>query len=123
MVKFNPDNKEKLTIGEIFEGAMKATEKEEAKQYLNDYTAHIQKYLDETPDPNGLTAMEIAKQNLGYYSGYYNKEIYERIMELFETEHPVFGKSWPTNEEAYVMGKHWRSHKHNNLQMKREMCR
>jgi hypothetical protein len=103
MIKFNPENKDELTIGEIFSQAQKIKTKEEAKQYLDDYISHIMKETGK--DYN--YASRTAKDNLGYYAGYYNETTNLRIQELFEVEHPIFGKGIPTPEEAWEAGKKW----------------
>lgn len=46
-----------------------------------------------------------ARQNVGYFSGYYNEEKARKIMEVFETSHPIFGSHRPSAQEAYEMGK------------------
>ena len=60
-------------------------------------------------DPNATddnkSALEIAKINLGYFAGYYNSEIQQRVNKLFCTTHPIFGSTCPTSEEAFNMGK------------------
>jgi hypothetical protein len=104
MIKFNPENKDTLTYGEALKPAMEIRDKEEEQQYLCDYAAYIQKFLDEEPDPKGKTATQIAKINIGYFAGYYGSETSARIHELFETVHPIFGKSQPTPEEAIKAG-------------------
>lgn len=108
MTQFNPDNKEVLTYGECLHPAMKITDKEDAKQYFASYVDFIQKHLDKEPNENGLTAEQIAKQNLGYFAGYYDNETRLRVEELFECSHPIFGNAkngTPTPEEAFEMGK------------------
>jgi hypothetical protein len=108
MIKFNPENKEILTYGECLEPAMEITDAEEAKNYLTEYTVYQQKMMDkEKLDYKGLTAEQIAKQNLGYFAGYYNDETRLRIEELFICSHPFFGKAEngiPTNREAFEIG-------------------
>ena len=42
--------------------------------------------------------------NIGYFAGYYSAEIADKTYELFETEHPIFGKTHPTKEEAFRKG-------------------
>ena len=42
--------------------------------------------------------------NIGYCTGYYGSAAADRIMDLFETEHPIFGKTHPTAEEALRLG-------------------
>jgi hypothetical protein len=96
MIRFNPENKDTLTYGEALKPAMEIKNKDEARQYLCDYAAFIQKYLDKEPDPKERTAIQIAKINVGYFAGYYDSETNKRIHELFETEHPIFGKIIPT---------------------------
>jgi hypothetical protein len=103
MVVFNPENKDKLTIGEIFNQARKAQTKEEAKQYLNDYAL----YITEISHSNFESALEIAKENIGYFAGYYEKETYLRILELFETKHPVFGTEYPEASDAWDIDNQW----------------
>ena len=46
-----------------------------------------------------------ALSNIGYISGYYDRETAMRIMETFKTSHPIFGRRLPTPEEAFDMGK------------------
>jgi hypothetical protein len=104
MIKFNPENKEVLTYGEALHPAMKVQDKEEARQYLADYAAFIQKFLEKKPNPQGFTAMEIAMKNIGYFAGYYDAETNRRIQALFDVEHPIFGKTTPTPEEAFNAG-------------------
>jgi hypothetical protein len=47
---------------------------------------------------------EFALQNIGYFSGYYSKEKSKEICQVFRTEHPVFGKTDPSPEQAFAMG-------------------
>jgi hypothetical protein len=103
MLAFNKDKKDKITIGEIFNQARKAETKEEAKQYLNDYASYITKISDN----NFEDALKIAKDNIGYFAGYYDKETYMRIQELFEISHPIFGNEYPEQRRMgswYVAG-------------------
>jgi hypothetical protein len=104
MTKFNPEEKKTLTYGECLKPAMKITEQADADQYLRDYIAYIQVALDKDPRGDGKTAEEIAKINLGYFAGYYDREIQERVYRLFKTVHPIFGDSTPTLEEAIAAG-------------------
>ena len=52
-------------------------------------------------------ARKIVLANIGYYAGYYPAELADKVYEMFETEHPVFGKMHPTPEEALRMGQEW----------------
>lgn len=106
MTKFNPENKELLTFGECLGPAMSITDAADARQYLKDYVAFIQRALDREPRTDGKTAAEIAGINLGYYAGYYDNETRERVEQLFNCWHPIFGsaKQPPTPEEAFAAG-------------------
>ena len=42
--------------------------------------------------------------SIGYYTGYLDHATADKIMDLFETEHPIFGKTHPTPEEALRLG-------------------
>ena len=105
MTKFNPENKETLTYGECLDPAMKITDENDAKQYLDAYVSYIQKHLDKEPRNDNKTALEIAKMNIGYYAGYYDNETSKRVNKLFCCSHPIFGNSTPTAEEAFECGK------------------
>jgi hypothetical protein len=41
---------------------------------------------------------------IGYVTCYLSHKQADNVMELFGTEHPVFGKSHPSAEDAYRMG-------------------
>lgn len=45
-----------------------------------------------------------ARQNMGYFSGYYGNEKRLEILRVFETAHPIFGTSAVTPEEAFALG-------------------
>lgn len=108
MTKFNPDNKDSLTYGECLGPAMEITEEANAKQYLTAYAAFIQRSLDKEPRKDNMTALEVAKINLGYYAGYYSNETRERVERLFGCAHPIFSaiseKGAPTPEAAFAAG-------------------
>lgn len=113
MTKFNPEGRDVLTIGEALRPAMQITDEADAAQYLADYTAYIQRAIEtqrayeEKPHGDGLSAEQIARTNIGYFAGYYDRETRERVGRLFACEHPVFGKaavSVPTPEQAFEAG-------------------
>ena len=56
------------------------------------------------PELSYEEALTIEKENVGYYSGYCAHDVADRIMELYDCEHPFFGRSHPTAEEAFRMG-------------------
>jgi hypothetical protein len=45
-----------------------------------------------------------ARENIGYGAGYYDKEMFYKIIQLFDVAHPVFGKTLPGPKEAFKMG-------------------
>ena len=107
MTQFNPDKKQTMTYGETLGPAMEITGQEDADQYLENYVAFMQKYLDREPRSDGMTAEQIAKINLGCYAGYYDHETRLRVEKLFKCSHPVFGAAatgQPTPEEAFEAG-------------------
>lgn len=91
MIRFNPENKTKLTYGECLEPTTMITTQQEADEYLKDYISFIQKSLDIEPNPKGLKAEQIAKINIGYWTGYTDNNTAKRMMKLFKTTHPIFG--------------------------------
>lgn len=104
-IVFNSENKDTLTYGEALSPVAEITTQEEADQYLKDFVKYTQKFLDEKPNENGMTAEEICKFNIGYWSGYSSNETAVRILELFDCSHPIFGKTVPTPKEAFEAGK------------------
>jgi hypothetical protein len=49
-------------------------------------------------------ARDILRSNIGYNTGYGDNELGDKVMEFYECEHPIFGKTHPTPEEALRMG-------------------
>lgn len=102
MIVFNPKNKAELTYDEIGYLAMKIKDKDVAKKYLNEYSNWI---MDKSENQiSHEESMEIAKSNLGYWSGYYSHDERLNFQNIFELEHPIFGSKTPTAEEAFEMG-------------------
>jgi hypothetical protein len=50
------------------------------------------------------TAAANILSNIGYFTGYFDHATADRIMDLFDCEHPVFGRNHPTAEEAWRIG-------------------
>lgn len=108
MTKFNPENKPLLSYGEALRPAMEITDKVDAEQYLRDYIAYTQAWLDKEPRKDNATVEEIAKANLGYFAGYYGDETREQVERLFNCVHPIFGKVLEykvSAVEAFELGK------------------
>lgn len=105
MTIFNPEDKEELTYGECLDPAMKITDQHDATQYFYAYV----KFIEKNKDPvSNMTAIQIAKSNLGYYAGYFNDDTRVRVEKLFMCKHPIFGSiaenGTPTPEEAFNIG-------------------
>ena len=107
MTKFNPESKEVMTFGESLGPAMEITEQEDASQYFKNYVAFIQECHDKEPRLDDKTAEQVARENLGYYAGYYDHITRLRVEKLFSCTHPIFGEALlgcPTAEEAFKLG-------------------
>lgn len=52
-------------------------------------------------------AKKIAKNNIGYYSGYCGEGTARLIWRLYRTKHPIFNHRWPQATEAFYLGKKW----------------
>lgn len=106
MITFNPTKKRgTLSYEECLDPAMQITTLKEAQHYLAAYVKYLEQYADNHPTK---TAEQVAKDNLGYWAGYFGNEARERIERLFNCEHPVFGRiaenGPPTPEEALQCG-------------------
>lgn len=81
---------ETLTVGDVMNLMDKALTLEGAEQ----------KELVEALLARG----EHARENLGYLTGYFDRERAHKLLTLFDTEHPVFGRRDPSAEEAFQAG-------------------
>lgn len=95
------------TIGDIFNKALslaKQNRTDECQNFLKAYASFI---YNDNPSVNSFDeALKIAKNNFGYYAGYFDKHTCDLIYEVYCTEHPIFGKS-PFNvspEDAFKAG-------------------
>ena len=70
---------------------VKITSQEDANQYFKEYVEFLQKELDKNPRTDGMTAEEIARNNIGHYAGYYDYETRLRMEQLFGAVHPIYG--------------------------------
>jgi len=52
-----------------------------------------------------IEAEELERTNLGYFAGYYDTTTRDRVDRLYGAMHPIFGRSKPTAEEAFEIGK------------------
>lgn len=75
-----------ITIGEKYGKAMKITTHSEADDYFEECVEHTMGF--------GWTreeAEKIERENIGYYSGFYDTETIDRVKQLFGVTHPIFG--------------------------------
>lgn len=83
------ENTQLLTIGDIFNKALeiaKTGDKERCQLFLKFYS----EYISSKNNISINKAIDIAKSNLGYFAGYYNREIYDIINNMYNAIHPVF---------------------------------
>jgi len=57
------------------------------------------------PDVNPEQLRSTQLSNLSYIAGYYDHKVFQNIMQWLGTSHPVFGRNYPTPEEALEKGK------------------
>ena len=101
------ENKKYETMEEIFDLANSLAKegiKSKCDQFLNAYVTSILD-LNESVT-NYEDALNLAKSNLGYFAGYYDRKTYDRINKAYGAIHPVF-KTNPFDiapEEAYRIG-------------------
>ena len=76
----------KITIGEKYGPAMSVKTREEAAAMFERLVAH-----NMSQGHTREQAVNIEKQNLGYYAGYYDLETQRRVQELYGAVHPFYG--------------------------------
>jgi hypothetical protein len=70
-------------------------------------TAMLEAGVNEVALEHGWTleqARSALRHDIGYFAGYYEAATADRVYELFDTEHPVFGRKHPTPAVAFRMG-------------------
>jgi hypothetical protein len=85
----------------------KITTKEQAATLVNEEVAAIAGHYQVSEEEARKKLLE----SIGYVTGYLSHEQADHVMELFDTEHPVFGRQHPTAEEAYRMGQEYANRK------------
>jgi hypothetical protein len=75
--------------------------REEAAKLVNREIGRMMR----TPGGDRDRLRRILLSNIGYMAYYYDAATADRILDLFETEHPFFGKGHPTPDFAFVMGR------------------
>ena len=95
-------NENMLSLQQIMDRVAAGMTKEEATTLLAEQVAEIVKL--------GVSEEEATRRilaNIGYFAGYYSQEIADKAYDLFNTEHPIFGRTHPTPEEALRLGMEW----------------
>ncbi len=80
---------EEFTSGTIYGPAMEIEDQAEANAWFEQIVQFIMD--DRTDNCDRAKAEDIARQNLGYFSGYYGIETQRRVERLFGACHPIFG--------------------------------
>lgn len=88
-------------MGDAMDAVVSCETKEEAEQVIALLTEAVQ-YKE--PNLSREDARKVTLKNVGYCSVYFGPEEALRIMELFDTTHPVFGRLNPTPKEAFEAG-------------------
>ena len=89
-----------MMLSEIMDRVQAGMTKEEAAALL---ASQVEEIVG-LGDSNREEATRLVLTNIGYFAGYYAPEIADRAYELFNTEHPIFGRTHPTPEEAFRLG-------------------
>jgi hypothetical protein len=90
-----------MTQPEMVKLALQFGTKEKAREIVE---VQVKEMVD-TLHYDEAEARRVTLVNIGYYSGYLDHETADKIMDLFETEHPVFGREHPTPQEAFRLGR------------------
>lgn len=92
-----------VTVMEKYAPAMEITEQAIADVYFEECVEHSMWHGHSREE-----AELIERANLGYFAGYYDDAVRERVERLFRCEHPVFGgireRGPVTSEEALRLG-------------------
>jgi len=92
---------EVLSIGEVYGPAMYVEDQATADRYFEALVRSLMRLNHWKKE----RAMAVAKQNLGYFSGYYNNDVMGRVYKTFCCHHPIFGDARTvTPAEAFAKG-------------------
>ncbi len=94
----SPKRKKDKELREVYDLAMQAKTQEQADECLDKVVAA------EKVEGRRSLAEKIARRNIGYWTGYFDEQTARRVWRLYKTQHPVFGKKWPTPDEALKIG-------------------
>jgi hypothetical protein len=79
-----------------------AKTKKEMQAKFKELVAEV---LRMNPEKDPTEIHNIQLSNVGYMAGYYSVETFKNVMNWLGTSHPIFGKNYPTPEEAFEKGK------------------
>jgi hypothetical protein len=78
----------------LLERSMQVTEQHEADAILElwvQYMARAAGLPGEVDDEHRANSLLLARDHIGYYSGYHSIEVQARVERLFQCKHPIFG--------------------------------
>ena len=90
-----------MSISEMIALSLRLGTKEDAKKLVDQRVQEMVSILGYDADQARRTTL----QNIGYYTTYIDNESADKVMDLFETEHPYFGRRHPTGEEAWRLSR------------------
>lgn len=89
------------TYGSLMQAVLACKTREDADQLIS---AELNCICAQKKCPSPEEAKQILLRSIGYLAYYYDGRTIDRILDLFQTEHPFFGKSHPSGEMAFTMG-------------------
>lgn len=96
---------EGVTVGDMYTTAIdiaKTGDKQKAKRYFDALVNYI--HVADKKTQSILECEKIIHSNIGYWAGYFEHGMVEKVYEVYGSKHPVFGNTTPTASEAFKMG-------------------
>jgi len=93
-------DREIKNIGDLVNGIASCQTQSDADDF---FEAYVRSFSART-DLNFNERVNLAQKNVGYLIGYLDTENRKRLYRLFNTQHPIFGRSDPTPQEALTAG-------------------
>lgn len=85
----------------VFTAVEQLKDEAQIREFFQQYVEWLKSSVEQDPEA-------VARQNIGYVVGYYNKETADRWMKVLpDVSHPIFGKNipWGDPKMAYDAGK------------------
>lgn len=79
----------KITIGDKYRRALGLMTEDEAREEFERLVQHQMASQGVSREE----AERVERHNLGYYAGYYDTDVRERVEKLFKAAHPIFGST------------------------------